>query len=130
MILRANGRQYVENIDPFIRALHQGAEMLCDLNQSLTWANETILGGTADFFERYVCPYGLQTDDSRGFYFEHALARAVHRGISDGLTWSPYPELPLVRGFSGTSNQSRDEGLMIRKKRELQHRLKLRMLRL
>lgn len=130
VLIRANGRQYVENIASFIGALHQGTEMLCDLTQSLTWADESILGGTIDFFKSYVCPYGRQVDDSRGFYFEHALARAVHRGIADGLIWSPYPELPLVRGFSGTSNRSRDEGLLIRKKRELQHKLKLRMLRL
>ncbi len=130
-IIRVNGRNYVENIAAFVRALENpAAEILCDLNKCLTWSDGRVLGGTAEFFRRYVCPYGLQADDSKGFYVEHALARAVHRGMADGLGWCPYPEPPIISGCSGTSNRSLEEGPLKRRVRALQHRLKLRMLRL
>lgn len=129
LIVRINGRYYVENIAAFFEVLYPSTEILSDLQQSLSWADATVLGGTVNFFERYVCPYGREVDDSKGYYFEHALARAVHRGLADGLVWSPYPEPPLVRGFSGTSNANMAEGLLVRKGRMVQHKLKLRMLR-
>ena len=129
LIVRINGRYFIENIALFFEALYPSTEILSDLQQSLTWADATVLGGTVNFFENYVCPYGRGVDDSKGYYFEHALARAVHRGLADGLVWNSYPEPPHIRGFSGTSNQNKAEGRLLRKRRDVQHKLKLRMLR-
>jgi hypothetical protein len=129
-MLRVNGRNYVENVDVFLEALRAPTEILCDLNQLLTWGDGRVLGGTIDFFESYLCPYGREIDDSRGYYLEHAVARAVHRGMAEGLVWRPYPEPPIVRGFSGTSNVEAAENRFVRKGRALRHKVKLRMLRL
>lgn len=129
MMIRVNGRYFVENIHSFLETLRPPTEMLSDLRQSLTWANAAVLGGTIRFFRDYVCPYGREVDDSKGYFFEHALARALHRGIADGLVWSPYPELPLVRGFSGTFNKSFSQHYLRRKGREVKYKLKLKMLR-
>jgi hypothetical protein len=129
LIVRANGRQYYENISSFFRAMYPSTEILCDLWQNLTWGDVRILGGTMNFFQNYACPFGREVDDSRGYYYEHAMARAVHRGMADGLVWTPYPEPPLIRGFSGTSNQSVVDGRVTRARRRLKHRLKLRLLR-
>jgi len=129
LIFRSNGRNYVENIDSLVDALYPSTDILCDLKEYLTWGDGKVLAGTVEFFENYVCPYGREVDDSTGYYFEHALARAIHRGIADGLVWRPNPEPPLIRGFSGTSNQTYSEGRLFRRARKLKHKVKLRMLR-
>src|SRR4029077_1158689 len=81
LIVRVNGRNYVDNIDAFFRAT-KATDILCDFKQSLTWADGRILGGTKEFFEVYACPYGREVDDSKGYYYEHALARAIHRAMA------------------------------------------------
>jgi hypothetical protein len=129
LILRVNGRNYVENIDAFVRAL-TSTDILCDFKQLLTWGDGRILGGTVEFIAEYVCRYGRETNDAEGYYFEHTLARAMHRAMADGLRWAPFPEPPLISGFSGTSNQSLADGRLRRMGRKAQHRVKLRMLRL
>jgi len=128
-ILRVNGRNYVDNIGAFVEAL-RSTDILCDFRQRLTWGDGRVLGGTRRFFEEYVCPHGREVNDAAGYYFEHARAPAIHRGMADGLAWSPFPTPPHVRGYSGTSNTDNAESLLVRKGRELQHRLRLRMLRL
>jgi hypothetical protein len=130
LIIRVNGRNYVENISAFFDALDADTDILCDLKQYLTWGDGRVLGGTIRFFENYVCPYGREADDSRGYYFEHSLARAIHRGMADGLVWRPFPEPPRIIGFSGTSNSSHDASRLKRIGRAAQHRVKLRMFRL
>ena len=129
LVVRVNGRNYVDNIESFLAALRPEAQILCDLRLHLTWGDGRVLGGTVGFFEGYVCPYGRAVDDANGYYFEHALARAVHHGMADGLVWAPFPVPPAIRGFSGTSNERHDEGMLLRARRSLGHRLRLRMLR-
>lgn len=128
-LIRNNGRYYVENMGAFFEALQPPTEILSELRQYLSYADATLLGGTVDFIERYVCPYGRQVNDSKGYYFEHALARAVHRALADGLVWRPFPEPPLVRGFSGTSNENKTESFLVRSRQSLKHRVRLRVLR-
>jgi len=130
LIMRSNGRNYVENIDVLAEALRGSTDILCDFKELLTWGDGRVLGGTVTFFRDYVCPYGRGVNDSNGYYFEHALARAIHRGMADGLVWRPFPERPRLRGFSGTSNRDYAESRVTRAARELQHKVKLRMLRL
>jgi hypothetical protein len=129
LLVRSNGRNYVENIDAFLAALDRRVDVLCDLQQSLTWADGRVLAGTTTFFRDYACPYGREVDDSRGYFFEHALARAIHRALADGLVWSPFPEPPVIRGFSGTSNRPIADNRVVRLGRRIKHDLKLRMLR-
>jgi hypothetical protein len=129
VVLRSNGRNVVENADVFLDALDPPTDVVCDLQQSLTWADGRVLGGTVDFFRSYVRPQARAVDDSAGYYFEHALARAIHGAMADGLLWSPFPEPPVIRGFSGTSNQEIADNRVVRLARKAQHRLKLRFLR-
>jgi hypothetical protein len=129
VLVRSNGRNVVENIQAFLAVLDGPVDVLCDLQQSLTWADGRVLAGTIPFFRDYVCRFGRDVDDSRGYNFEHALARAIHAAMADGLTWSPFPEPPVIQGFSGTSNKPIADRKLKRVARKLQHRVKLRMLR-
>jgi hypothetical protein len=129
MLFRNNGRNYVENVAAFIDALTPPTDVMCELNQNLTWADGRVLGGTVEFFRTYVIEHGRSVDDSKGFYFEHALARAIHAAMADGLVWRPFPEPPLIRGYSGTSNKEIAESRVVHLARKARHRLKLWMLR-
>lgn len=129
LLVRSNGRNYVTNIQPFLSALDRPVDVLCDLQQSLTWADGRVLVGTTLFYRDYVCRFGRDVDDSRGYYFEHALARAIHAGMADGLVWSPFPEPPVIAGYSGTSNQPIADHRLKRLGRKALHRLKVEMLR-
>jgi hypothetical protein len=124
-LVRSNGRYYVENMHVFFEALQPPTEMLTELRQFLSYADVTILGGTVEFFRRYICPYGREVNDSKGYYMEHAYARAVHRALADGLVWRPFPEPPSVVGYSGTENVLKKDNVLARTGRKLRHKLRL-----
>lgn len=127
MLIRSNGRYYVENMHAFFEALQAPTEILIEFRQYLGYADVTVLGGTVDFFRRYICPYGREVNDSMGYFMEHAYARAAHRALADGLVWRPFPEVPSVVGFSGTDNVRKKENPVARTARELRHKLRVKV---
>jgi hypothetical protein len=127
MFVRSNGRYYVENMHVFFEALQPPTEILIELRQYLSYGDVTILGGTVDFFRKYICPYGFEVNDSKGYYMEHAYARATHRAIADGLVWRPFPEVPSVVGYSGTENVWKKDRVFARTARNLRHKLRLKV---
>ena len=127
MLVRSNGRYYVENMHAFFEALQPPTEILIELRQYLSYGDVTILGGTVDFFRRYICPYGLEVNDSKGYYMEHAYARATHRALADGLVWRPFPEVPSVVGYSGTENVWKKDKAIARTARGLRHKLRVKV---
>jgi hypothetical protein len=129
MFIRSNGRYYVENMHVFFEALQPPTEILIEFRQYLAYADVTVLGGTVDFFRRYVCPYGREVNDSKGYYMEHAYARAAHRAIADGLVWRPFPEVPSVVGYSGTEDVWKKDNRLARTGRKLRHKLRIRVYR-
>lgn len=126
-LIRSNGRYYVENMHVFFEALQPPTEMLTELREYLSYADVTVLGGTVEFFRKYICPYGFEVNDSKGYYMEHAYARAVHRALADGLVWRPFPEPPSVVGYSGTENVRKKENALTRTARRLRHKLRVRV---
>jgi hypothetical protein len=126
-LIRSNGRYYVENMGVFFEALQPPTEMLTELHEYLTYADVTVLGGTVEFFRKYICPYGWDVNDSTGYYMEHAYARAVHRALAEGLVWRPFPEPPSVIGFSGTENVWKKDKLVARAGRRVRHKLRVKV---
>jgi hypothetical protein len=105
--LKVTGRYYVRNATKLIRYLgtHRDVDICCDLQRGMTYCDSRVFGGTVGFLERYVCSRASEIDDSQGIWFEHVLARAVLRAMSDGLRFSLLPCVPLVEGVSGSTNQ-------------------------
>lgn len=126
-LIRSNGRYYVQNMHAFFEALQPPTEMLTEFHEYLTYADVTVLGGTIEFFRKYICPFGWDVNDSNGYYMEHAYARAVHQALADGLVWRPFPEPPSVIGFSGTQNVWKRDWLVARAGRRLRHKLRLKV---
>ena len=102
-ILKITGRLWVRNAAALVAALAaQTADVACDLQRDLTFADSRVFCATRTFWERYLLPRREEADDRQGVYFEHVLARAVHSALGDGGKWAPLPLSPWIEGKSAT----------------------------
>jgi hypothetical protein len=102
-ILKITGRLWARNAAALLAALaRETADVACDLQRDLTFADSRAFCATRAFWERYLLPRRGQADDRQGVYFEHVLARAVHSALADGGKWAPLPLSPWIEGTSAT----------------------------
>lgn len=111
--LKVNGRYYVPNLLEVLREMAPETSVFCNLTKSLSYADSRVFGGDIEFLA-YVCRQGLTVDDSRGFWFEHALSKAALLAIADGMTWRFICRRPIIEGMSGTMNRAYTEPLFKR----------------
>lgn len=126
--LKVNGRYYVPNIVDVLSCMDANTGVFCNLNKSMTFSDSRLFGGDLEFLG-YVCREGLQVDDSRGHWLEHALAKAVLHAIADGKTWKFICRLPVIEGVSGTINDAYVEPVYKQYFKGLAHAVKQRLLR-
>ncbi len=107
-VLKVSGRVYVSNASALVASMDSfpAVDVFCDLRRNLTWGNSRVFCASKDVLANYLVPRRCLIDDSRGLFFEHALARAVHGVMAEGGRWSHLPVAPLVAGISGTSNRA------------------------
>ncbi len=124
--IKVSGRYYVRNIKPLVDYLsnHEDIDIVCDLSENLSFADSRCFGGSVSFMRQYLCPMQEYINDSDEVYFEHVLARAVHRAISDGKRWSLLPCAPDIVGVSGTSNIPYKASAIRRVIKELRYKVK------
>ena len=103
-LMKVTGRYYLENIKKFQESLSTNDGVSVILGNNLTFADGRIIISTPEFITDYLFFYSSRINDTEGFYFEHAVAHAVHKYMSDGGTWNMLPYYPKVKGYSGTSN--------------------------
>jgi len=105
-IIKVNGRYFIKNIEKIMSTLSKDSDIyvMADLKRNLTWADSRVFAFRPPFVLNYLSKFQDLLNDSRGFYLEHALARAVLRAISDGYKWIPLPSKPIIVGYSGTSD--------------------------
>ena len=105
-VIKITGRYYIKNIQKIMRALlnDKNFYVMVDLKRNLTWADSRTFAFKPGFINNYLSKYQDLINDSKGFYLEHALARAVLRAVSDGYIWIPIPSKPIITGYSGTSD--------------------------
>lgn len=104
--IKINGRYYIPNIDKFIETMRFEVDVMTELSKNLLWSDSRVFGGSSKFIRDYLITEGKYVNDSAGVYMEHALARATHRAIADGLLWLPTPCVPYIDGLSGTANKA------------------------
>ncbi len=105
--IKVNGRYFIKNIEKILCALsstNKDIYVMADLKNNLTWADSRIFAFKPSFITDYLSKYQNLINDSKGFYLEHALARAILRAVSDGYRWTPLPSNPIIVGYSGTSD--------------------------
>jgi len=105
-VIKVNGRYFVKNIQTIVVPLFKDGDIyvMADLKRNLTWADARIFAFKPSFVLVYLSPFQDLINDSKGFYLEHALARAALQAIIDGHIWMPLPSKPFIVGYSGTSN--------------------------
>lgn len=105
-VVVVTGRYFVKNIQKIVMLLSKNEDIYvtADLKRNLTWADARIFAFKPSFVLVYLSPFQDLINDSKGFYLEHALARAALQAIIDGHIWMPLPSKPFIVGYSGTSN--------------------------
>jgi hypothetical protein len=117
----ANGRKLFRLIDslgvePF--------DIMCMMSKNFTFADSRFFVATPAFVSQYLIPLREIIDDNRGVFFEHALACAAAKALSERKRWLPFPILPDIRGISGTFDVSHRMGGRRRVQEAIFHRLR------
>jgi len=106
IILKVNGRYFIENINEVIHKLICcDSFVIGDFRKNLTWMDSRIFAFQPVFFEKYFLPFKEKINDSEGLMFEMALARSVHQAMSDGFDWEMMPAVPVIKGKSGSTGR-------------------------
>jgi len=89
-VVKVNGRYFIRNIEAVTSALSHIDDIyvMADLGLNLSWANSQVFVFQPSFIRNYLSTFQGSLNDSKGFYFEQALARAILRA---GDAWSRTP---------------------------------------
>lgn len=100
-VVKCNGRYFFKG---FSRFENFDADVVGDFSQELDFMDSRVFGFKHSFFNNYFLKYKNQIDDSKGIYFEHALAMAVHELLSNNGKLRAIPFPLIIEGYSGTGN--------------------------
>lgn len=105
-IIKVSGRYFIKNIEKIRSALLKDSDvyLMADLKRNLTSGDSRVFAFKPSFALNYLSKFQDLINDSKGFYIEHALARAALHAISDGYKWMPLPSKPIIVGYAGTSD--------------------------
>ncbi len=107
-IIKCNGRYYLKNIKKLgslIATDNENIEVFGNFRRGLAFMDSRVFAFSPDFFFNYFLKYKDYINDSKMYYFEHALASATHELLSVTRgSWKHLPVPLLIDGISGTSN--------------------------
>ncbi len=105
-IIKVSGRYFINNIEEIVSVLSNNNDIyvMADLRRKLTWADSRVFAFKPSFVRDYLSEFQDMLNDSKGFYFEHALSRATLRALGDGHKCVPLPVKPIVVGINATSD--------------------------
>jgi hypothetical protein len=125
IILKCTGRLAVRNAAKILQGTSRGDfDVMCTLKRNLSFADSRLFAATPRFINEYLLPLGEKLDDNRGMTFEHGLAQATARAISDQRRWSPFPCFPVIDGVSGTDGKSMTNSALTRVSKAVYHQLR------
>lgn len=107
-IIKISGRHKVQNlsqimkISSFLMPPTTVDFIICDVNRHTQGAFSDCFIASSSFYEKYLIVEALQTDESRGYWFEHALYRSIYRAYKDGMKFISMPFPPKQNGISGS----------------------------
>ena len=123
-IAKCSGRLTVSNARSlFAQFEPMKFDIMCTFRRNFTFADSRFFVASREFLADFLVPRIAMIDDNRGVFFEHALACAATRALSEGRQWRPFPEFVDVHGISGTFGVSQTFGLRRRLLETLYHRL-------
>ena len=106
-IFKITGRYQVINLQDFIVTYekHPSLELLADLTNNFRFSSSAIVGFKRFFIKKYLLKNASLLNDKEGFYFEHALAKAVLEAIGDHVDFKIFKHYPRLRAISGTTGK-------------------------
>lgn len=100
------GRHCVSNFEEILRDIGaNNSDIYINLSDNLKFSDTNIYAGSKNFFINYVVPETSKTDDSQYNIFEHCVAKAVLKAVSNGYSLSKTPIYPIIDGYIGTNGK-------------------------
>ncbi len=101
-VIKITGRYKVLNIDSYLNNSNDFISV--DVIKSLTLAESKLVICNKEFLKAFLIKYQDQLNDSKGYYFEHALLHACYDAIKKGFKYSTLVETPRFSGVFGSDN--------------------------
>jgi hypothetical protein len=100
---KITGRYKIRNIRELLDFYIQEEQaLMVQLSQQLNYSDSRIFFANRSFFEHVLLKYRDRVDDSQGYYFEHALSKAVLEAVTLGYSYLPFKYKVRISGQSGT----------------------------
>ncbi len=109
-IAKITGRLKVRNINAVSRwhtLLTTRMTTLFSINSDMSFPDSRLMIAPKEFYQAFLTAKD-SIDDSRGYYFEHALIDTLIR--ERRFSWSPFFIMPQIQGMSGSTGQQYVEG--------------------
>ncbi len=109
-IFKITGRYKLLNIKSILKAYGQhNCDVMVDLPCQLKYSDSRTFIADKAFFVDFLFQTASMINDSIGYYFEHALNRAVLLSIMEKkYSYLPFKYKPRLKGESGTDNLNYD----------------------
>ena len=107
-IFKITGRYKILNLKDFINFYkkHSDTELIADLTNNFKHSQSCIFGFRSFFAKNFLLKYSSTLSDSKGVYFEHALAKAVLSAISENINFYIFRYYPKIKAISGTTGKA------------------------
>jgi len=79
-------------------------DTMIDLKNKGLYSDSRCFISNSEFLSRFLFPQKKLIDDSKGYYFEHALATAAKKSINEGQMNLLFPAPPIYKGIYATDN--------------------------
>jgi hypothetical protein len=107
-LVKCTGRLFVRRSGALLRALDGAPDLVVRLRRDFAYADARFFALRTSRLERVLRTCSAEIDDTRGRYFEHALARATLTEVVEGARLVSWPEPLLFAGRSGSSGERYD----------------------
>jgi hypothetical protein len=104
-IIKITGRLIIQNIS-LITKIHtiifSPKYVICTISNDFTYADSRFVIAQADFYQKFI-KHKEMINDTKGYYFEHALCDTIKREAFYSFT--PFYIMPQIIGVSGSTGE-------------------------
>lgn len=102
--VKSTGRLYVKQFSSCLPS--SPGQFTGQVRPDMSAVDSRVFLSTWNTYQRYMWNIADEVRESDGIYFEMALARRLHRVLSDGaVRFTPFRTIPRIVGVSGSSGQ-------------------------
>lgn len=104
-IAKITGRLIIENIEfilKFYNIIFSRNTTICSISNDFLYADSRFFVAQVGFYQEFL-KYKELIDDTKGYYFEHALCDTIKNATS--YPFSPFLIMPQILGISGSTGE-------------------------